>query len=91
MLQLVQEPDNCADKSAVAVMKMDTVIVGHVPYNLASIFYQFLKRDFIKAMVEVTGERVNCGAGFGLEVPCKYWLYGLKQYTNKIYRRLSSC
>ena len=41
VLQLKRDSDNCAYKSAVAVMKNDTV-VGHVPYNLASIFFQFL-------------------------------------------------
>ena len=74
---------NHADKSAVAVMKLDTV-VNHVPYNLASIFSQFLKRDFNKATVEITGERVNRGAGYGLEVPCKSCLCGHKPYTDKI-------
>ena len=67
VLQLRREPDNCANESAVAVMRMDTV-VGHVPYNLATMFSQFLKWNFNKATVEVTGERVNHGAGYGLEV-----------------------
>ena len=83
VLQLKQDSDNCADKSAVAVMKRDTV-VGHVPYNLASMFSQSLNRDFNKATVEITGERVNRGAGYGLEVPCKYRLYGPKTYKGKI-------
>ena len=37
VLQLKQDSDNCADKSAIAVTKSDTV-VGHMPYNLASVF-----------------------------------------------------
>ena len=61
-----------------------------MPYNLAFIFSQFLKWDFNKATVEVTGKRVNRGAGYGLEVlvhvPCKYWLYGPKPYTDKIHQ-----
>ena len=36
VLQLKRDSDNCADKSAVAVMKNDTII-GHVNYNLASL------------------------------------------------------
>ena len=46
------------DPLVVAVMKSDTV-VGHVPYNLASTFSQFLKQDFGKTTVEIFGERVN--------------------------------
>ena len=83
VLQLKREPDNCADKCAVAIIK-DGIVVGHVPYNLAPTFSQFLKREFNKATVEVTGDRVNRGAGYGLEVPCKYRLYGPKPYTDKI-------
>ena len=44
-------------------------LVGHVPYNLARIISLFLKRDVNKALV---GEKVNRGAGYGLEIPCEY-------------------
>ena len=44
-------------------------LVGHVPYNLAPIISFFLKRDVNKALV---GERVNKGAGYGLEISCEY-------------------
>ena len=46
--------------------------VGHVPFNLAPIISAFLKRSCNKGLVEVTGNRVNRGAGYGLEIPCKY-------------------
>ena len=67
-MQLKRDSDNCADQSAVAVMKNDT-IVGHAPYNLLSIFSQFLKRNFNKATVEITREKVKREASYGLEVP----------------------
>ena len=51
--------------------------VGHVPFNLASIISAFLKRSCNKGLVEVTGNRVNRGADYGLEIPCKYHFYGL--------------
>ena len=54
--------------------------VGHVPFNLAPIILAFLKRSCNKGLVEVTGNRVNRGAGYGLEIPCKYHFYGSTQY-----------
>ena len=63
---------------------MIKMVVGHVPYNLAQIFSHFLKRDVNKAFAEVTGTKVNRGAGYGLEVPCKYKIYGSKPYIDKI-------
>ena len=71
------------DKHAVAVVK-DSVVVGHIPYNLAPCVGQFLRRDENKAFAEVTGEVVNRGAGYGQEVPCIYRLYGPKIYIDKM-------
>ena len=53
--------------------------VGHAPFNLAPIISAFMKRSCNNGLVEVTGNRVNRGAGYGLEIPCKYisflWIY----------------
>ena len=59
-LRLKREPTNSVDKYAVAVMK-DGVIVGHVPYNIAHRFSQFLIRDVNKASLErkLTGEQAT--------------------------------
>ena len=62
----------------------DDVIVGHVLYNLAPQFSQYLRREVIKAFTEVTGEKVNRGAGYGLEIPCVYCLHGPKVYIDKM-------
>ena len=43
---------------------------GHVPFNLAPSISLFVKRDINKAFAEVVGEKVNRGAGYGLEIPC---------------------
>ena len=83
VLPLQREPSNCNDKLAVAVISAAT-IVGHVPYNLAPTVSHFLQRSFNKGLTEVTGDRVNRGAGYGLEVPCVYRLYGPKPYTDKL-------
>ena len=69
ILPLKREPDNLVDASAVAVWKEDK-IVGHVPYNIASVISQFLRRGCNKGFVQVTGNKVNREAGYGLEVPC---------------------
>ena len=50
----------------------NNLIIGHVPYNLAQSISNFLKQDMNKAFAKVTRMEVNRGAGYGLEVPCKY-------------------
>ena len=88
-LLLRREPDNPRDKSAVAVIK-DGDIVGHIPYNISNTVSQFLRRDYNKAFAEVTGERVNQGAGYGLEIPCIYRFYGPEPYVKKLKDILTS-
>ena len=83
MLLLKREPTNVADRNAVAVFKEDQV-VGHVPFNLAPSISLFLKRDINKAFAKVVGEKVNRGAGYGLEILCVYHLYGRKPYVDKM-------
>ncbi len=75
-------PPDLQDK-AVAVLK-DDLVVGHVPYNLASWLFQFLRRDVSKAFAEVTGAKVNRRAGYGLEIPCIYRLYGPPVYIERM-------
>ena len=47
-------------------------MVGHIPFNLAPSISLFLKRYINKAFAQVVGEKVNRGAGYGLEIPCVY-------------------
>ena len=82
MLILKREPMNVTDRNAVAVFKEEQV-VGHVPFNLAPSISQFLRREINKAFAEVIGGKVNRGAGYGLEIPCIYHLYGPKAYIDK--------
>ena len=83
MLLLKREPDNSEDIHAVAVLE-DNLVVGHIPYNLAPIVERFLRREVNKGFAEITGNKVNRGAGYGLEIPCIYRLYGPKLYCNKL-------
>ena len=83
VLLVKPEPTNEKDANAVAVLKEDSV-VGHVPRNLSSKLFHFLRRDVNKAFVEVTGPKVNRGAGYGLEIPCVYRLYGPPAYIQRM-------
>ena len=80
---LKREPENVQDSFAVAVRRNDEV-VGHIPFNLAPIVSAFLRRSTNRAIAEVTGSKVNRGAGYGLEVPCKYHFFGPKEYIDKL-------
>ena len=80
-LRLQKEPQNVHDRHAVSVVAADGAIVGHVPFNLSPVISSFLTREFNKGLVEITGKQVNQGAGYGLEVPCIYLLYGPTKYT----------
>ena len=76
MLFLKQKPTNCMNLSAVSLL-LATIKRTFSQYLIS----QFLQRDCNKGFAEVTGPRVNRGAGYGLEIPCVYKLYGPKPYT----------
>ena len=59
---------------------------GNVRFEALSI----LRRDVNKAFVEVTGEKVNRGAGYGLEIPCIYRLYGPTIYICRMKELIDS-
>ena len=88
-LFLMPEPDNIKDENAVAIILHDKTVVGHVPFHLAPLFSQFLKRNFYKGMVKVTGDRVNRGDGYGLDIPCIYTLHGPTIYIKVIIKTFS--
>ena len=50
----------------------------------------FLRRDVNKAFAEVTGQKVNRGAGYGLDIPCTYRLYGPPAYINRMKQLVES-
>ena len=82
-LLVKREPTNSKNKNAVVVY-LEDVVVGHVPHNIVSRFSQFLLQDVNKAfaVAEVTGQKINRGAGCGLKVPCVTDCMGLK-FTSK--------
>ena len=55
------------------------------PYsNLALRMSAFFMKEMNKAFPEITGAKVNKGVGYGLEVPCVYYLYGSNVYVDKM-------
>ena len=56
----------------------------HCGCNLAPVVSAFLKRSSNKSLAEVTASRVNRGAGYGLEIPCKYHFYGSSLYIERL-------
>ena len=65
--------------------------MGHVPANFSKLFSRFLDFPHHTIRAEVTGRRVNRGAGYGLEIPVRYTFYGkietinlVKKYIEKI-------
>ena len=83
VLLLERESNNSEDRFAIAIKRTGSV-VGHVPFNHALLVSGFLRRDVNKGLVEVTGLKVNRGAGYGLEIPCMYHFYGAKSFKSKL-------
>ena len=88
-LQLEREPENMEDQRAVAVKKNGQV-VGHMPRNIAPAVFHFLARPCNAGVVEITGHKVNRGAGYSLEVPCIYRFYDPESYLRRLKKILAS-
>ncbi len=43
-----------------------------------------LSSYYVSVLAEVTGNRVNRGAGYGLEIPCKYHFFGSSLYIERL-------
>ena len=87
------------EKTAVAVIPINSyseeVVVGHVPKNMSKIVFMFLPLPHCALDIFVTGKRVNCRGGYGLEIPANFYFYGpekainwLKNKVNKIEEKL---
>ena len=76
---LKRKPENAIDEYAVAVVN-DFHIVGHVPRLLSPIIFHFLARPCNRGLAEITGNKINRGAGYELEIPCVFRFYGSSKY-----------
>jgi len=75
VLVVKQEWDNCHDKLAVAVIK--DAMYNCWPCTCKNVW----TIDGNVAFCEITGERCNCGAGFGVEIPN---FYGRRMHVVKL-------
>ena len=79
-LKCVREPTNEVDKHAVGVVRINSlskeVVVGHVLKFISMIVSTLLSLPGSTLNIEMTGKRVNCGAGYGLEIPANFYFYG---------------
>ena len=75
---LKSENENQHGKFAVAIV-LEERIVGHVPKTLRKIFHQFMKIPNCIIGCKVTGNRVNRGAGYGLEIHVHYRFIGVEK------------
>ena len=57
----------------------DDEVLGHIPLRLSKIMSMFLKLIDSHMGVEGTGKYVNRGAGYRLEIPCKYHVTSQKK------------
>ena len=56
-------------------------LVGHVPLNWSKVLSKLIQFTNHHVRVKVTGKRVNCGFGLGLEIQVNYFLWRDKSYN----------
>jgi len=66
-LSCAHDEGNQYDQYAVAIKSADATLVGHVPLENSRVFYFFIKHGGT-ITATVTGNRMNRGSGYGLEV-----------------------
>ena len=83
-LDCYTEPENEHSDSAI-VVKKGQITVGHIPEGLCQPLSRLLKEgNILEIKAEITGEpRSAAGGTFmpggGIEIPCSYRLFGLKE------------
>ena len=97
---------NEVQKHAVAVVRINSrneeVVVGHVPKLISMVVSMYLSLPRCTFSVEVTGKRINRGAGYGLETPAKFHFHGpenairwrktkIDKIEKKLYNNINHC
>ena len=71
VLVCTRETDNPHDNYAVSIIR-NSYVVDHVPLGLSKTFSNFLFLPASTMLCIITGNRLNRGAGLGLEIPVMY-------------------
>ena len=80
ILLVRKEAGNVHDRRAVALLKADGTVVGHVPREMSRTFWHYLGHGGTISC-EVTDRRKY---GKGLEVPCVYKFLGNEKMVDKM-------
>ena len=105
VLEVVKEPENEYDPSAVAIKRnngLSSYVVGHIGRHISKVVFQFLSLPGSAASATVSGMRVNRGAGDGLEIPISVKFIGhsksiewitkkINYIENEINRKVEKC
>ena len=65
-------------------------IVGHVSQNISKTCSMFLKVRNPSIEVQVVGKKLNCGVGYGLEIPVIYRFYGQEKLVNWLIKKIQA-
>ena len=84
ILELKVERTNANDQFAMAMIKPDGTMVGHIPKHATKAVLFFLREFNSARFCEVTGSSVNRGVGLGLEILCNYKFYGRQAYVDRL-------
>ena len=89
MLELKVEPTNANYQFAMAVIKPDGTVIGHIPKHASKAVLFFLRKAGSAGFGEVTGSSVNRGVSFGLDILRNYKFYGRPSYVDRLQTLLS--
>ena len=81
------------DKATPAVIRINScieeMVVGHVPKNMSKIVFMFLSLPHYALEIFVTGEHINRGNGYGLEIPAKFYFYFPEKVINWLKNKIN--
>ena len=82
-----KEKGNKYHPHAVAITR-NNVVVGHVFQNICGHFWKFLSLPKTSIDTRVLGKRVNCGTGYGLQIPVCFIFQGHVKGISKVKKKI---
>ena len=92
MLEVVKEPENEYDSSAVAIKRnngLSSYVVGHIGHHISKVVFQFLSLPGSAASATVSGMTVNRGAGVRFEIPISVKFIGHSKSIEWITKKIN--